>query len=61
MIFACLPLLCLFRFVSHYRKNQVIISLQAEENVRGEKKTNADANEVDEELVPQEDISVRFF
>ena len=48
--FARLPVLCLFRFVFYYRKNQVMaIFLRAEENIRGEKKTNGDANQVDEE------------
>ena len=47
--FACLPVLCLFRFVCYYRKDQVGIFLRAEENMEGEKKTNGDANQVDEE------------
>ena len=48
--FACLPALCLFRFVFYSSKNQVvIIFLRAEENMGGEKKTNGDANQVDEE------------
>ena len=45
--FACLPVLCLFRFVL-LQKNQVIIFQPAEENM-GEKKTDGDANQVDEE------------
>ena len=47
--FACLSVSCLFRFVSYYRKNQVIIFLRDEENMGGEKKTNGDTNQVDEE------------
>ena len=48
--FPCVLVLCLFCFVFHYRKNQVIIIfLRAEENVGGEKKINGDANQVDEE------------
>ena len=44
-----MPVLCMFRFVSYYRKNQVIIFQRAEENMGEEKKPNGDANQVDEE------------
>ena len=50
--FACLPVLCLFRFVFYYnnnRKNQVIIFLQVEEKMEREEKADGDANQVDEE------------
>ena len=48
-VFACLPVLCLFRFAFYYKGNQVMITfLRAEENMGGEKKTNGDANQVDE-------------
>ena len=41
---------CLFCvFVFRYKKNQVILSLRPEESMGGEKKTNRDANQVDEE------------
>ena len=47
-VFACLPVLCIFRFVFYYRKKQVmIILLRAEEN-RGGETTNGDTNQVDE-------------
>ena len=47
--FACLSVVCLFRFVFLLQLNEVIIFLQTEEYVEGEKKTNGDANQVDEE------------
>ena len=48
--FGGLSVLRLFRLAFYYRKNQVmIIFLRAEENMGGEKKTNGDLNQVDEE------------
>ena len=46
--FACLPVLCLFRFVSYYKKKSGIIFLRAEDT-GGEKKINGNVNQVNEE------------